>query len=174
MTTWPQDMRVYMKDTRYGVTPNGKVFRLVRIHIWPAGEVTRHLTKRGYLVASIGGHNTSIHRMVAETFIPNPDNKPQVAHNNGQRADNRKDNLRWATQQENSYDMPIHGTLMFGDDHVTRKLTCEQVREIQRLTFGKPPRHQPYHREIAARFNVTRECITRIANHDRWIRATAS
>lgn len=43
-----------------------------------------------------------IHRIVAETYIPNKDNKPQVDHINTIRTDNRVENLRWVTRKENS------------------------------------------------------------------------
>lgn len=42
-----------------------------------------------------------IHRLVAQTFIPNPDKKPFVNHKDGDRSNNKVDNLEWCTKTEN-------------------------------------------------------------------------
>lgn len=54
-----------------------------------------------YSTVCIRGKVRYVHRMVAEAFIPNPENKPQVNHINCDPHDNRAENLEWVTKEEN-------------------------------------------------------------------------
>ena len=58
----------------------------------------------GYPVVDLSKNNVAktrqVHRLVAETFIPNPDNLPQIHHKNHVRTDNRVENLQWVTRAE--------------------------------------------------------------------------
>jgi hypothetical protein len=74
------------------------------------GIVRNKITKRvksiyrypsGYPRTSINNKTHSIHRLLAITFIPNPDNKPLIDHIDRCRHNNNLSNLRWATWDEN-------------------------------------------------------------------------
>lgn len=63
------------------------------------------LTKNGYYKVTLSKPNNTtyllVHRIVAETFIPNPENKPEVNHIDGDKLNNCVDNLEWCTSKEN-------------------------------------------------------------------------
>ncbi len=57
------------------------------------------LNQSGYRVVKVRNKNTRVHRLVAEMFIPNPDNLKQVNHKDGNKLNNDVSNLEWATSR---------------------------------------------------------------------------
>lgn len=88
--------KVY-KDTRYN--PVGHLYEVSTLGNTKVDGIIEepHLHFK-YLYC----RNYLLHRMVAETFIPNPEDKPCVDHIDGNRFNNRADNLRWVTWSENN------------------------------------------------------------------------
>jgi hypothetical protein len=93
----------------YEVSNLGNVRSLPRIVVDKNGIEYKHkgkllskyTTRKGYLMCRVQTSNMPIHRLVAEAFILNPENKPQVNHKDGIKANNHADNLEWCTDQEN-------------------------------------------------------------------------
>lgn len=100
-------------------TYNGKtvkVFRDGEIHS-KRGRLKPMNNGKGYMSVCISKKSIYIHRIVAQTWVENPMNKPCVNHKNGVKADNSVDNLEWCTYSEN---------LKHSFDSLGRKFTTQR------------------------------------------------
>lgn len=89
----------------YFVTPNGKVYSTNGRWDKSLKQLRVSLDRRGYHRVTLCGEtrsHRSVHRLVAETYIPNPDNLPQVDHLDGDKDNNCIDNLEWVDNQTNA------------------------------------------------------------------------
>jgi len=76
-----------------------------------------------------------VHRLVAQEFIPNPDNLPKVLHRDDNRSNNKVNNLMWGTQKDNILDMEVKGRAVHpkGIEQTQAKLTEDDVRVIRKM-----------------------------------------
>lgn len=163
-------------EDRYEVSNDGRV-RSLDIYVNCRGGKPRlskgrikplYRNNRGYVVVNLCRDNKAayslVHRLVAEAFVPNPYNKPQVNHIDGDNTNNCVDNLEWVTDNENK----AHSSVVIGGTQrpkkavvVTKKTTGEVLhfdglREAERalnldhgtvmkVLRGKNSTHRGYH-----------------------------
>ena len=104
--------------------------------------------------------NFYVHRLVAEAFIPNPENLPEVDHIDGNKLNNCVENLRWVTSSENKQAAIKNGSTKIGTKNRLSKLTADDVRYIRSM-------YVPYDKEyganaLARKFNVSLACVQKV------------
>jgi hypothetical protein len=106
--------------------------------------LTTSKNKKGYVNVSLSKKgkrlHTGVHRLVALAFIPNPENKSQVNHKDGNKENNYYKNLEWSTNQENCRHAVKNGLMRqnFAENHHKSKLSNAQILEIRgRLNSGE-------------------------------------
>lgn len=118
----------------------------------------------------IGGKSKpfTIHKLVAQTFIPNPENKPQVNHINGVKTDNRVENLEWVTASENTRHAIDTGLMKSGEEHSRAKLTIDAV-----LYIRENPNHLTL-KQLGEKFGVDQSAISMVQLGKNWQNAGGS
>jgi len=154
----------------YEVSNLGNVRRRREFH---TRQMNPSLTTGGYkqviLCQEANKKPFTVHRLVLVAFIGPRPRGHDINHKNGNKTDNRLENLEYATKSENmrhAYQV-LKRERARGEDHGNSKLTAEKVLEIRRLAEDGLDQT-----EIAARFGITRSNVSAVVCRKSWAHLT--
>jgi HNH endonuclease/NUMOD4 motif len=147
----------------YAVTEDGRVWsylsaKYLKTPLTGAGYPQVYFGGGGFLVSRV------VHRLIAETFIPNPLNYPQINHKNGIKTDNRVENLEWCTNQYNRDHAVANKLHAYGERSGQAKLTTNEVMEIR-------ARLNTVISQLSEEFDISEKNIRSIAKLTIWKQA---
>ena len=144
-------------DGKYEIDAGGNVYSNVGSRKRLKGKITRD----GYHMVVFNADGCklykNVHRLIAESFIPNPDNKPEVNHIDGNKTNNNVLNLEWCTPSENQKHARNFGLRRC-------KITMEIAEEIRKLYSEGGWSH----RTLGEKFGIKKTNIGYIINNQRW------
>lgn len=155
----------------YRVSSRGRVMRVAGGMGAIPGRVLRpQRAGRGYLqvilCVNCRVETKKVHRLVAEAFLPRPPGCNEVNHKNGDKTDNRVENLEWVTHSQNL--KHAHRVLgvkaVRGEAHGCSKLTRHDVKKIRRLYAAGNHTYQ----ELGEMFGVASPTIGQIVRREHW------
>ena len=172
-----KDIKGYEKS--YQISNLGKVKSLARI-IYKTNGQKQHRNERilkilfdkdGYKFVVLFKNNTrkhsSIHRLIANHFIPNPKNLPEVNHKNGYKQNNRLSNLEWCTVKDNSlhaHRIGLHPNIK-GERNPMALLTIKKVKNIKKQLLNYK---YGMITKLSKKYNVSPGAIQSIKSNKSW------
>ena len=141
----------------YLITEDGEVINIK----WGGRKVKPQPNGKGYLRVQIAGKRRFVHRLVAEKYVPNPNNYPQVNHIDGDKRNNKASNLEWVSNMQNRQHAIKNGLQIHGEKCPWAKLTLKDVNFIRNHGEFTP-------KQMAERFGVSPGQIRAIRRNDSW------
>lgn len=161
---------------KYQINKDGVVRSLVRIdsmgRIQGGFNIKSSIGRGGYYSVSLRITNKQktffLHRLIAQAFIPNPENKPCVNHKNSNRLDNSIQNLEWCTISENNSHAHTsgHQSEYYGEKHHRSKINQSIADEIRcKYQKGKYTL-----KNISADYNLSVGAVYALLKNKTWIK----
>lgn len=146
------------RNEYYAVSDKGEIYSYKRSAI-----LTPKVNHDGYLRIQLWNKGkceyVSIHRLVAEAFIPNPEKKPFVNHIDGDKQNNSVENLEWCTQKEN-----IAHAWKTGLSHGA--LNSGGIKVRQRLRSGEFVRDFPSMMQVERELGISHSGVSYAIRHN--------
>jgi hypothetical protein len=128
----------------YEVSEEGQVRNI------KTGKILKAFERQGYMRVKLTkdkkGYTASVHRLIAEAFISNPENKPFIDHIDRNRNNNNILNLRWATSCENAQNQTqVDNAVLI---HCVYRVEIQRNKKIYRKEFKKLEDAEAYLEEL--------------------------
>lgn len=151
-------------ENGYFVSPAGNIYNRHGHLMSPA------VNRDGYLCTVLNGKSQRVHRVIAESFIPNSQHLPCVNHKDGNKQNNSVVNLEWCTHSENTIHAYYNGLerKMCGEQHHSHKLTEDDVRYIRKVYVKRDSEFGAT--ALSKKFHVDRTTIDDVVNKRSWRR----
>ena len=154
--------------THYKVSNHGNVISTDYLGTGKSQLLKKHKRDDGYLGITIYINNIpnprSIHRLVADAFIPNPENLPYVNHKDGNKENNNVNNLEWITSKGNSNHAVDIGLIKSCEDSHRAKCTNAQIINVCELLVQNELTLQ----QISAKTNVSYDTVYDVLRGKCW------
>lgn len=125
-------------------------------------------SKDGYLRTQFNGKTRTVHRVIAEAFIPAVNGKDFVNHKDGNKRNNNIENLEWCTRAENIRHAYSHGLMKApkGELNGRAKLSIKDVQFIKSYYKRRDKKYGA--KALAKRFNVAHQTICAVVSGQNW------
>lgn len=140
------------------ITKCGKVQNKITGN-WLKGEINNSGYKRVYVFKK----RFFIHRLVAERYIPNPENLPQVNHIDGDKLNNSVENLEWVSESGNQQHRYYVLKKDLGSKNANSKLNEEDIKTIRKCNENGESG-----RSLSRRYKVSQTLIRNILSRKAW------
>lgn len=148
---------------RYLVSSFGRIWSTLKCRM-----LTEFPTMIGYIRVNLTINSVCrahlLHRLIAKTFIPNPNNKPEVNHKDGVKSNNRVDNLAWSTSSENKQHAIKIGIFSIGTGRPDAKINEYIVIEILKDRYINNLKEL----ELEEKYPISRTAIRNIIHGKTW------
>lgn len=130
--------KYYLLENKYIITNDGEIYTLLNDKRKIKKQKLRKHSN-GYLRATIFGKDMYVHRLVAMCFLDNPNNYPEISHEDNDKTNNKVENLKWCNRSYNNKKMFIDGIktrkqmqeIAKKPKYKLRKITPELLDEIR-------------------------------------------
>jgi hypothetical protein len=170
----------------YAVLTNGEIYSYSKYR--HKGKILKqHKSDNGYLTVGLTKDKKRktflVHRLIASAYIPNPDNKPQVNHIDGNKQNNNIENLEWCSSSENQIHAIRKGLQKFTTKHKEKaRITCRKngkdnkgkiyksrkTTKEQDLEIKKRFNNGESSLKLAVEFGVSKKTILNIKNDRKY------